>query len=153
MTLGLRRFLRTHQKINFARLCKDYYSSDGPDDDDWCRHARLAVLAGHTGPVKCVAVAARWTTSTARPFPVESFMEFNSYYIACNIAFFDDMASNLRRERKPVSSRWNHVYTDTNSCWVIKLNATWNLWNRAMKLGQFQCKFHRGFMHIKCGAT
>ncbi|RLN43357.1 vegetative incompatibility protein HET-E-1 [Panicum miliaceum] len=30
---------------------------DGPDDDR-CRHARLAVLAGHTGPVKCVAVAA-----------------------------------------------------------------------------------------------
>ena len=39
-----------------------------------------------------------------------------------------------KRERKSVLSRWNHVYTDTNSCWVIKLNATWSLWNRAMKL-------------------
>ena len=39
-----------------------------------------------------------------------------------------------KRERKLVSSRWNHVYTHTNSCWVIKLNTTWSLWNHAMKL-------------------
>jgi WD40 repeat protein len=31
---------------------------DDDDDDERAGHARLAVLAGHTGPVKCVAVAA-----------------------------------------------------------------------------------------------
>jgi len=44
------------------------------------------------------------------------------------------MILNLRRERKSVSSRWNYVFMDTNSCWVIKLNAILSLWNHTIKL-------------------